>query len=122
MTRDCLLVNPNEFFFHCPGEAPKKDERCLGSASQKMIFEVVIPSGSDSAMVEIGLTNIRTQKKETYLIYAKQQCSCSNNCTIDTGIKYNNKYSISINIDNLIPGEHYSGIACANYIDNTTGV
>jgi len=122
MTKNCLLVYPNEFIFFCPGQAPLTDDRCHGSQNQRMLFDITVPSGSDSAVVEIQLTNTRTTKKETYFIYTDQQCSCSNNCVIDQGIKNNNKYSIAINIGNLIPGEQYSGIACVNYIDILTGV
>jgi hypothetical protein len=122
MTKNCLLVQPNEFSFFCPGQRPIKDERCFGTGKQNILFDVIIPSGSDAAVVEIQLTNTRTDKSETYFVYAKEKCSCSNNCFIDFGIQYSNKYSININIDNLIPGEHYSGIACANYIDSATGV
>lgn len=122
MTKDCLLVQPNEFSFFCPGQAPSKDERCFGTSSQNILFDVIVPSGSDAAVVEIELTNTRTEKKETYFLYAKELCACSNNCIIDFGIQHTNKYSISMNIGNLIPGEHYSGVACANYIDSVTGV
>lgn len=122
MTKNCLLVTPNEFLFFCPGQAPTKEERCLGSSSQRILFDVIVPSGSDTAVVEIDLVNLRTDKKETYFIYADQKCSCSPNCIIDRGIKFNNQYSISLNIDNLIPGEQYSGVACVNYIDSSTGV
>ena len=122
MTKNCLLVTPNEFLFFCPGKAPTKEGRCSGSGSQRVLFELTVPSGSDTAVVEIGLVNLRTEQKETYFIYTDQKCSCSPNCIIDQGIKFYNQYSISLNIDNLMPGEHYSGIACLNYIDSSTGV
>jgi len=122
MTKNCLLVYPNEFSFYCPGKQLDKDERCGGPSQQKMMFEITVPSGSDTAVVDIQLTNSRTLQSQTYFIYTNKECSCSNNCIIDFGIKNDNQYSISINIDNLIPGEHYSGIACANYIDSLTGV
>jgi hypothetical protein len=122
MTKDCLLVEPNEFLFFCPGQNSHKDERCFGTGRQNLAFDIIKPSGSDAVIVEIQLTNTRTDKTETYFLYANERCSCSNNCIIDFGIQQNNKYSVNINIDNLIPGEHYSGIACANYIDSVTGV
>ena len=76
MTKNCLLVTPNEFLFFCPGKAPTKEGRCSGSGSQRVLFELTVPSGSDTAVVEIGLVNLRTEQKETYFIYWQQLYLC----------------------------------------------
>jgi len=118
MALNCSFIQPNFFQFNAIGcDSTQINKRCSNNGQSKVIFDIDMPLGSNAAVAKISLFNNRTITNHSHTIsISEYKCSCSTVCIEDIGLKKNNKYTIAVLFDDLIPGDRYSGTACLEYI------
>lgn len=118
MALDCSLIKPQNFQFNAVGcDSTQVNNVCMSNGTSRIIFDIDMPIGANSAIANIQLTNMRTKENNNHIIgISEYKCSCSTLCIEDTGIKKNNKHIITVIFDHLVPGDRYSGSACLEYI------
>lgn len=118
MTLNCSLIKPQSFQFNAVGcDSTQINRKCSNNGQSSIIFDIDMPTGSNAATAKISLLNTRTSENHSHLIsISEYKCLCSTLCIEDTGLKKNNKHTIRVVFDDLIPGDRYSGLACLEYI------
>lgn len=118
MALDCSLIKPNFFEFNAVGcDNPQINNRCANKGTSRIVLDIDMPVGSNSAIAHILLLNTRTQEKHNHNIgISEYKCSCPTLCVEDTGFKKNYRHTITIIFNDLIPGDRHIGSACLEYI------
>jgi hypothetical protein len=122
MASNCSLIKPQSFQFNAVGcDSTQINRKCSNNGQSSIIFNIDMPTGSNAATAKISLTNTRTNENYNHFVSVSEyKCSCSTVCIEDIGLKKNNKYTIAVLFDDLIPGDRYSGTACLEYIDSAS--
>lgn len=118
MASDCSLIKPQNFAFNAVGNNGMQiNNRCSGGGESRIVFDIDMPTGANSAIANIQLVNTRTKQNTDHSIaISEYKCTCSTLCIDDSGLKKNNKHIITVVFNGLIPGDRYSGSACLEYI------
>ena len=118
MTLNCSLIKPEYFQFNAVScDNNQINNECQNNGQSRVIFDIDMPTTSNAAVAKISLFNNRTFKNDRHTVtISEYNCSCSTLCIENTGYKKNNKYTITILFNNLIPGDRYTGSACLEYI------